>query len=953
MSGMELLARHISLSRTVPDGSLIFYNEGSITGWQADGKLYIVGDLTPAKQLVNNLGQQWNGETLNGVMHRIIKECGGLPSCQPNPEVRAVFSAAGAKDKAQYGATPLGEPFLSVDGFSPPAAFVSKDINKAHAACMYHPVEDFYGPSIHDCLTHVPESLQLTFTPPPHSWCVCEGLLAGCALFRKGTCLLQRANVVRAREDKIPLRVVAYIKCSMIHDINLFKPILEGFVKASNGDPELYNALVVRLSGTLGKEYYESNRMYVESDPDVFASRFAALSRSHDKVTGAWGLQRDGTMARAPVMTTFSTQVELFPKWLNGANSDPIPPTFLEGTEYMLFGTSTKTQISDVCLHLYHHILDNNNYRLYELEQRLGTVLVRKTDHTIAFPGPREPFPSRVGCNHPDPVVCKAISTWGTYKDADPFNVTKPISPSNMEPPLRIPWVHHRNIFDSDQIAETVELLMREGGALIEGDPGTGKSYLATHVAGRCEDMGLKVGYMAFTNTAALNLGCNKGKTIDRTLYLKRNTDCDDDASVPTCPSTKWLKAAGNVDIYLVDELSLIPGHTLAVLDALRRFHPHLRFLLVGDRHQCQYVEPGVTLEHQTRWPDYFDHPMVMALAGYNQVHLTVNKRSLCAELDRAMLAIKRGVTIGAFRKDIPTGVFETMISFLNETRLRVNKYMNQRDVPKGALHIPHLEVAEDEYEEMYVYPSVRLQCQETKKSPFSKHEKMGEGGVYIANQEIYTITQVAKGAVVMETKRKFQSDRDMAIITHTVSVPQCELRRFFRLGYCVTTHSAQGATFTENFTLWDTKLMPKKVLYTAVGRARRFAQVHLPPPELRHLEERDTNLEKAHLTFIKSKIKGYRDQDKRRGLKHAKEDYPIASKVLKDLHEVDFCCQRCEQRMGMRKNIDLEHPNPRQMTFQRLNNKLGHVFGNVAYYCHLCNIQRPERSHLQPEDTE
>jgi hypothetical protein len=77
----------------------------------------------------------------------------------------------------------------------------------------------------------------------------------------------------------------------------------------------------------------------------------------------------------------------------------------------------------------------------------------------------------------------------------------------------------------------------------------------------------------------------------------------------------------------IVDEFSLVNGEVLGVLDAVARFYPRTRILLVGDRNSALRGTRG-RARSTNNSSKLLDHPTTIALAGDNHVHAVHHRAS-------------------------------------------------------------------------------------------------------------------------------------------------------------------------------------------------------------------------------------------------------------------------------------------------------------------------------------
>jgi ATP-dependent exoDNAse (exonuclease V) alpha subunit len=125
------------------------------------------------------------------------------------------------------------------------------------------------------------------------------------------------------------------------------------------------------------------------------------------------------------------------------------------------------------------------------------------------------------------------------------------------------------NIQDSDDWEKIKNILVNEGGLLLQADPGTGKTYTAKNIASVLD----KVRKIAPTNKASLNL---KGSTIHKFL----NMDIEGNIS------TRQLnKIKRSYEYIIVDEISMITKELWRRLVFLKQA-TGVKFLLLGDDFQ-------------------------------------------------------------------------------------------------------------------------------------------------------------------------------------------------------------------------------------------------------------------------------------------------------------------------------------------------------------------------------
>ena len=891
--GYLQLRKAIEEHDCAPQGWKVTLANDKVVGWSLGDKQYLVNgsSIQKAQQLMKNMGRTWEGHTVSGVLHMLVEEVfgsKGLPRLQPNPEARDVLLAPGIMAKAQCGLTEAGQLVKDeLDAMVKDGRAVVYDQSKSHGNSLYNPEEPWYNTGPHDCVIDIDEDSQSSFDPVQPGLYYCNVHEDGHALFRRGTGWYCRALVKDARRRKLKFDVLHHLQCSVTHGPELFRPLLERFVEVSEGDPELYKTLITHLSGYLGKTRMECCTMYIDSDPRMVWSNYCKQVNTYDM------------MAPRCIASDAKGKVIKQPRGCEHPEAIPVPPVSLsdpnachkchaqlgeayyaldglgycddcvscatrdcvdcvvpeESKQYFLYGTKRITQLTELSVVQYLQVLDFQSMRQARMEDQLGEIYLRKTDCVVAAPG-KQPIrqPPFCHCPHKDAKVRAAIATWGKYRQCtNAPQVRSRLAPSAVPAPKHRKWFHYHHICNSNQFKDVLDIVMSQGRVLINGGPGTGKTWMGLKVGAMLEKLGLRVCYTAFTNMAAMNVdGC----TIDRALGLKSDEDGDDN---DTCFfSHKWIKALRRFDVFIVDEVSLIPGPRLAALEAVAQFFPAAKFILIGDRDQCGYVEPGA--KHQAEWYDYFDHPTMLALAGGNWVNLVVRHRSKCPKLDDTMDRLREGK--GLELRDVARGCMPLSMSYTNRVRNRVNQYQNHKyyKLAKARGQAFKWLPATKDGKDMYLFKGVPLQANDTKKTGFvldGKQQEAPHGRVFPARNELFKVHSIRGRWVTLETqrRRKIPGTIEFEHYPYFIVVAISAVQRWFKLAYCITVHSSQGCTFTEPFTIWESGRMERRILYTAVGRAQRLEQVHLPPPELRHLERVDEAKEARDLHFIKHRL--------------------------------------------------------------------------------------------------
>ena len=196
------------------------------------------------------------------------------------------------------------------------------------------------------------------------------------------------------------------------------------------------------------------------------------------------------------------------------------------------------------------------------------------------------------------------------------------------------------------------------------------------------------------------------------------------------------------------------------------------------------------------------------------------------------------------------------------------------------------------------------------------KAKKQGQRATPLYKNHEYKVTAVTADSVTLEEE---------------ITLPLSTVRKCFIYNYCRTCHSFQGLSVNVPITIydWKSKWVDRKWIYTAVTRARQLDQVCF-----KEYEEVVRPSEEAEVTaYLRSKICGYRQQDRRDGRQAHGDNYVtvewLRSCIGKKCHNCpDILMYERNDRGNLVSNI----------TAQRINNDLAHELDNVLPFCVECN---------------
>lgn len=363
---------------------------------------------------------------------------------------------------------------------------------------------------------------------------------------------------------------------------------------------------------------------------------------------------------------------------------------------------------------------------------------------------------------------------------------------------------------DSDEWESIINKFIENGGGMLIGRAGTGKSYVSIKGMQHLKSLGKKSQALAFTNKATIQL---KGKTIHRFFTI------DKDGKV----NKKWaLNMISSVDVIFVDEISMISAHLWKVLTEFKII-TGIPFILIGDYRQLPPVESSAT---ETDW---FNHSSVFRLCKGMRCELTTMKRydiKLWDYLECVCVGDYGDFLTNYIPYDINDLINGTNITYTNKTRQEINKRVQEHIKPDDAVFMKYECVSENPEEIA---------------EGFKYHQ---DAYIFNGAKLIMWITPKAKEEDERTLKKNecvevLEYDDDNIIVGNEeceMTFPISDFHKTFILGYATTIHKSQGDTCEGMINIFDTEFMTgylsdkdcKRALYTAISRGKSFNDIYI-----------------------------------------------------------------------------------------------------------------------------
>lgn len=706
---------------------------------------------------------------------------------------------------------------------------VAYDLIKCYRSAMYNPIEDWITLDFNDVWEDYDYSSDLK-----------SGLYyiktEDTTLFKKSN-VYSRASLIYARQCGIDFKIIYQLipkKRSQLLSKDFFRPLIDKIIEYSKGDESIAKLPINMISGMLGKSETEASIVHLNQSTEQI------MSWLHDNQH----LGKSVILNKLP----------------------------MEGNR-CLYGLKKEFKPLETNIPMYIQILDMCNIMLHKMCSRInGELVARKSDCAV--------FRNVKG-------KVKTGEKWGDFRKSDVPVIHMVEECDEYIMNIEDEWDDH-HIQDSDEWEKIKKVLDEEGGLLLQGNAGNGKTWVAMKII---KTYGKRVKVLAPTNKASLNIG---GNTIHSFLRMT------EDGKI----SKKFVDIVrDNYDLLVVDEISMIDKEMWRRLSLLKQ-QSKVKFLLLGDDKQCPPVEvDGLD--------SYFHHPAVKYLTNNQRNTLTVRKRYDKELYD--MLKDVDKIDVKRFQcKDT-----EVNICYTNDTRVYINKMWNDKLKTKDAMFIS-ANPDDCESQDMYLYEGLPVIATRTKRDK--------EAGILWANSEKYYVSGYDTDNIVLWTERPDENgDKE----DYVIDVEIDEFRSNFYMNYCCTTHKSQGETITENFTIYDWDKMTTKLRYTALSRAKKPDQVYIS----------NLVVPKRPNTFISNinrKLKGYKEQDKLKGFKNN-----LKVSDVTELYQVqNGDCKIC----GCAMKQTYSGNDGKQFSVDRVDSRLGHVKGNIQLLCWECNRSKKNR---------
>lgn len=249
-------------------------------------------------------------------------------------------------------------------------------------------------------------------------------------------------------------------------------------------------------------------------------------------------------------------------------------------------------------------------------------------------------------------------------------------------------------------------------------------------------------------------------------------------------------------DYIFIDEVSMMVKDFYHLFLLIKRSFPNIKFIIAGDFGQLPPVKDN--------WSgDYENSPAMFDLCDGNKINLMT-----CRRANRELYDLCCDVNSINTERFPPVEKTYLNLAYTHRTRINVNRECMERYLKNYKLttvYIPR-----------NIHNPKTQNVNLAKGMPIIAHKT--DKPKSIINSQTFIITQVSS------TEIKYKFDKDV------YTIPISDFHKYFYLGFCITIHASQGATFNEKYTIhdWEIECFCDKAKYVAMSRSTDINNIQI-----------------------------------------------------------------------------------------------------------------------------
>ena len=696
-----------------------------------------------------------------------------------------------------------------------------------------------------------------------------------CGIVKASTFLMfnKRYNLIYGKYlkqiDTNKLNILYYKTPSFIHEVNYNDYVKELWNKNISDEEEL-DKLIKKLIVNVNIGLLEKT-----GSTDQKSIVFKNIREASDFQLRHGGKIHKITEMECRNETTYEGDIE------NDDFSMQIQTTEEEGLEYYLVNVSDKATLNNGFIYIKELLLQDHNFKMCQDYIKLRKNYIKAVSvKTDAFVIKSEDVEKAK-----EVLEMKAgIGEWRTNKEGEEIKLPSETYQRKKNELDKIPIYKNTAIKTKDEYdtKNIIEKVISAKQVMIRAKyAGSGKSYICEKMA----RMGMNVLFVCPTNKLVQKYG-KEAVTVNKFFSIAVGDE-----------KLEKFDYSG-YDVIVFDEIYF---NGLRVLNRIREFVENNQDKIIVATGDGKQLKPVSELTNLQEHEEYADN-CVDKIFKYN-IYLKVCKR-LKKEEDRKKL---ENIYIDIFENNIKVReLVEKYFKYTSDMNLNENNVAYLNDTCKEvANQIRKKQNRKGEYEVGEV-----MICREYLKSTEYKFQVNFK----------YKILNIIENMVVLEDEHDKKIQK----------LPLDMLRKHFIFNYCYTCHSVQGSSIEGGITIFDYNhcLVDKNWIWTAITRATDLNNVSF----YKYDDDDDDFNKNCIYNYLKRKVEGYKEQDRKAKRKIDHKNYITADWLLDRLNGHCELCNVDFYVKSINGNIRTN------LTAQRKFNDQTHTISNCIAYCKKCN---------------
>jgi ATP-dependent exoDNAse (exonuclease V) alpha subunit len=344
-------------------------------------------------------------------------------------------------------------------------------------------------------------------------------------------------------------------------------------------------------------------------------------------------------------------------------------------------------------------------------------------------------------------------------------------------------WNDTPDTNDFEQLSDTI---IKMGSCLINGRAGTGKTHLIKMIIKKLEAQKKNIYKLAPTNKASRLID---GMTIHK-MYVS--------LCLSRMGKSKIIKNLKNINTIIIDEISMVHEIFYRMFNLIKKYCPHINFIIVGDFLQLKPVNDRYT-------GNYSNSTTLLELCNYNRLVLDKCRRS-----DDTLFNLTNPTNIPSINPQLfkTNQLFFNNVAYTHKTRKNVNGLCMEKYIKEHPYYIT-AQALDSNDKTQISYLAQGMPIISYKNIPKQK----------ILNTDIFTITKINR-------KTKEFSFKSENIEEQTMKADK--FSTMFYPAFCITIHASQGQTFETPYTIWDWTILDNTLKYVALTRATDIKNISI-----------------------------------------------------------------------------------------------------------------------------